>query len=106
MKVTVIGKSHLSGTSKKTGKPYDSTIVHVFYKKNGVDGLAAEAIWLDETYSLATVEVGWVCDVDRNSLDYLRSSFSLALHEKFRSCNFHQLTSSLAFSAALAASGV
>jgi hypothetical protein len=44
MKVTVIGKTHLSGNSKKTGKPYDSTVAHVTCKKNGVDGLAAESI--------------------------------------------------------------
>lgn len=29
MKITVYGKSHMKGTSKKTGNPYDLTVVHM-----------------------------------------------------------------------------
>ena len=39
MKVTVIGKERISGVSRKTGKPFDSCVAHVAYKKNGVDGM-------------------------------------------------------------------
>lgn len=34
MKVTVIGKEHVSCTSKKTGKPFSATVVHVHYIKS------------------------------------------------------------------------
>lgn len=74
MKVTVIGKSHLSGTSKKTGKPYDSTIVHVSCKKNGVDGLAAETIWLDaKSFPVENIAVGQPYNVDRDSSGFVIS---------------------------------
>jgi hypothetical protein len=72
MKVTVIGKTHLSGNSKKTGKPYDSTVAHVTCKKNGVDGLAAESIWLDaKTYPLEAIAIGKTYDCDRDSSGYI-----------------------------------
>ena len=44
MKVTVIGKEYASGTSKKTGKDFAATVVHVSHKKNGVDGTAVDSI--------------------------------------------------------------
>jgi hypothetical protein len=58
MKVNVIGKNHISGTSKKTGKPFDLNVVHITCKKNGVDGLAAENIMLDpKTYPIEGIQV-------------------------------------------------
>jgi len=42
MKVTVLGKEYASGTSKKTGKDFAATVVHVSHKKNGVDGLSVD----------------------------------------------------------------
>ena len=38
MKVTVMGKEYVSGTSKKTGKDFAANVVHVTHKKNGVEG--------------------------------------------------------------------
>lgn len=59
MKVTVVGKEHASGKSRKTGKEFDSNIVHVTNKKNGTDGLTVDSIWLDPAaYPLRSIEVG------------------------------------------------
>lgn len=72
MKVTVIGKEHVSGTSKKTGKPFSATVVHTSYKRNRVDGLAVEAVWLDDvTYPVESVKVGSVYDLDRDSRGFV-----------------------------------
>ena len=74
MKVKVLGKEYVSGTSKKTGKDFAGTVVHVSHKKNGVDGLAVEAIWLDPvSYPLSSVVVGAEYEVDRDNRGYLLS---------------------------------
>lgn len=72
MKVMVLGKEHMSGTSKKTGKPYDSNVVHVAYKKNGVEGQTVESVWLDPSFiALAHIDVGKVYDLDRDGRGYV-----------------------------------
>ena len=74
MKVMVIGKEYISGTSKKTGKPFEANLVHVSYKKNGVEGQAVEGIFLDpNTYPLSGIQVGKVYNVDRDNRGYLVS---------------------------------
>ena len=78
MKVTVIGKEYISGTSKKTGRPFEANLVHVSYKKNGVEGQAVEGIFLDpNTYPLSDIQVGKVYNVDRDNRGYL-VAFDLA----------------------------
>lgn len=47
MKIKIAGKQHLSGTSKKTGRPYDFNQVHYLGKSRGVEGLAALTLGLD-----------------------------------------------------------
>lgn len=37
MKVKIIGKTNLSGTSKKTGKDYNINMVYVTHKANALD---------------------------------------------------------------------
>lgn len=72
MKVTVVGKEHMSGTSKKSGKEYSNTIAHITYKKNGLDGLAADTVWLDDkTYPLASIQVGKTYDLDRDGRGFV-----------------------------------
>lgn len=41
MKIKVIGKKHVEGISKKTGKPFDFTEVHFLGKAPRVEGVAA-----------------------------------------------------------------
>jgi len=72
MKVTVIGKDHISGTSKKTGKPYDLNVVHITSKRNGVDGLAADQIMLDpKTYPLEGIQLGKAYNLDRDGRGFV-----------------------------------
>ncbi|MPM39040.1 hypothetical protein SDC9_85671 [bioreactor metagenome] len=67
MKVVVLGKEHLSGIGKKSGKPYDSNVVHIRFKQSGVDGEAVDSVWLDPAFiALAHIEVGATYDLDRD----------------------------------------
>ncbi len=47
MKINVIGKAHLHGTSKRTGAPYNFIQVHYNGPARGVVGLAAMTLSLD-----------------------------------------------------------
>lgn len=67
MKVQVMGITHLTGTSKKTGRLYDNTVVHVAYARNGVNGMAVETLWLNPSeYPADTITVGATYDLDRD----------------------------------------
>lgn len=59
MKVTVVGKEHKEGISKKTGNPYNSNLVHVTYPISGVEGQMVDTVWLDAvSYPLRSIEIG------------------------------------------------
>lgn len=59
MKVKVIGKAHLKGTSKKTGSPYDFIQIHYNGLAYGVEGQAALTANLDPAlYPFADVVIG------------------------------------------------
>ena len=78
MKVSVVGKEFVSGTSKRTGKDFASNVAYVTHKKNGVNGLAVYSIWLDPVqYPLDSIQIGKVYDVDRDQRGFL-ISFDLA----------------------------
>ena len=47
MRIKVIGKAHLKGTSKKTGNSYDFIQVHYLGKAPGVEGNAALTLNLE-----------------------------------------------------------
>ena len=65
MKIKVIGKAHLEGTSKKTGNPYNFNQLHYIGKARGVEGDAALTMSLDPTfYSYAAIIVGGEYDVE------------------------------------------
>lgn len=78
MKVNVIGKEFVSGTSRKTQKDFAANVVHVSYKKNGVEGNAVDSIWLDPaSYPLAGIQVGKLYDLDRDGRGFV-CSFEIA----------------------------
>lgn len=78
MKVTVIGKEYVSGTSKKTGKPFAANVVHISHKKNGVEGMAVDSVWLDPaSYPLPDIQVNKVYDIDRDGRGFI-CGFELA----------------------------
>ena len=59
MKIKVIGKAHLQGTSKKTGNAYNFIQIHYNGRARGVEGLAALTANLDPAlYPFADVVVG------------------------------------------------
>lgn len=47
MKIKVIGKAHLEGVGKRTGKEYNFNQVHYTGLDRGVEGLAALTLSLD-----------------------------------------------------------
>ena len=72
MKVTVMGKEYVSGTSKRTGKDFAANVVYVTHKKNGVEGVAVDSVWLDPaTYPLFDIQVGKVYDLDRDGRGFI-----------------------------------
>lgn len=72
MKVMVIGKEYVSGTSKKTGKEFAANVVHVSHNKNGVEGQAVDSIWLDPVqHPLSGIVVGKPYEVDRDGRGFI-----------------------------------
>ena len=72
MKIKVIGKAHLQGTSKKTGNPYDFIQVHYNGKARGVEGVAALTLSLDpRDYPFADVIVGGEYNVECDNRGYI-----------------------------------
>lgn len=72
MKVLVLGKEHVSGTSKKTCKAFDANVVHIAYKKSGVEGQMVESVWLDPSFiALAHIDVGKTYDLDRDGRGFV-----------------------------------
>ena len=72
MKVIVLGKENINGTSKKTGKEYNLNMIHITYKRNGVDGQAVDTVALDaNTYPIASIAVGKTYDLDRDGRGYV-----------------------------------
>lgn len=63
MKIHIIGKSHLEGVSKKTGRPYNFNQVHYNSPSRGVEGLAAMVQAIDPAIApIDMIRVG--CDYD------------------------------------------
>lgn len=47
MRIKVLGKAHLEGTSKKTGRDYNFNQIHYNAPARGVEGVAAKTLSLD-----------------------------------------------------------
>ena len=71
MKIRVIGKSHLSGTSKKMGNIYDFIQVHYNGTARGVEGTAALTLNLDPNdYPYDSIALNAVYNVDFDQRGY------------------------------------
>lgn len=67
MKVKVMGKAHLEGVSKKTGKPFNLNQVHFMAKARGVEGLSSERQFLDsKAYPYDQIVVGLEYNLERD----------------------------------------
>lgn len=65
MKITVIGKQHMEGTSKKTGNPYNFNQVHYNAPSRGVEGVAAKTLNLDPSMAnYGSIQVGGTYNVE------------------------------------------
>lgn len=59
MKIKVLGKAHVEGTSKKSGKDYNFNQVHYLGKDRDVEGQAALTMTLPpDEYPLSYIEIG------------------------------------------------
>lgn len=72
MVVHVVGKRHLSGTSRKSGKQFDNTVVYVTYKQSGVDGSAIDTLWLSPAdFPVESIILDSDYNVDRDSRGFI-----------------------------------
>ena len=72
MKIKVIGKAHLEGTSKKSGKPYNLNQIHYNAPARGVEGEAAQTIMVDAVaYPLGTIFVGSIYEIEFDRFGYV-----------------------------------
>lgn len=72
MKIKVIGKSHLEGTSRKTGRPYNFNQLHFTAPARGVEGVAAQVVSYDPAiFPLDRVEVGKSYELDLDLRGYV-----------------------------------
>lgn len=71
MKIKVIGKQHMEGTSKKTGQPYNFNTIHFNAPARGVDGVAAQTVNLDPAlYPFANVVIGGEYELEFDQRGY------------------------------------
>jgi len=71
MKITIYGKAHIEGTSKKSGRPYNLTVLHTLMPQRGVEGSAAKQIMVDYTqYPAERIAVGVDYNVEFDNTGY------------------------------------
>lgn len=71
MRIKVIGKAHLEGTSKKSGRDYNFNQVHYNGAARGVEGLAALTLSLDPgQVPYADIKVGEDYNVEFDNRGY------------------------------------
>lgn len=72
MKIKVLGKAHLEGTSKKTGKPYNFNQIHYVAPARGVTGYAACTQVLDPAlYPIDKIKVDGTYDIQFDNRGYV-----------------------------------
>ena len=71
MKITIQGKAHLEGVSRKTNKPFNFNQVHYLSPARGGEGMAAKTLNLDPAiYPLPTIQVGTEYHVEFDDRGY------------------------------------
>ena len=73
MKIKIIGKAHLKGTSKRTGNDYDFIQLHYNGKARGVEGQAALTLSLSpDDYPFDSIIVGSDYNVEFDNRGYIQ----------------------------------
>lgn len=68
MKIQVVGKKFLEGTSKKSGKPYKATLVSMIYPYGFYEGHKAEEVYISsELIDFKGVEIGGIYNLERDN---------------------------------------
>lgn len=71
MKITIHGKAHLEGVSKKSGKEYSFNQIHYLAPARGVEGVAAKTLNLDPVnFPLANIIVGREYEIQFDDTGY------------------------------------
>ncbi len=74
MKIKVIGKQHMEGTSKKTGQPYNFNSIHYNAPARGVEGLAAKQVNIDPAlFPYSQIILGCEFDLEFDEKGYVVS---------------------------------
>lgn len=76
----VLGIQHAVGTSKKTGLPYDSFVLHGITRRLGTGEVVTEAPWISPAeFDRSGVKVGDLVMVDRSGSVLVRDSYGDAV---------------------------
>lgn len=77
----VLGIQHAVGTSKKTGLPYDSYVLHGVSRRLGTGEVITEAPWISPAeFERSGVKVGDLIMVDRSGAVLVRDSYGDAVN--------------------------
>lgn len=77
----VLGIQHAQGTSKKTGIPYNSYVLHGISRRLGTGEIVTEAPWISPAeYERSGVKVGDLVMVDRSGAVLVRDSYGDAVN--------------------------
>jgi len=72
MKIKVLGKAHMEGTSKKSGNAYNFNQIHYLGKARGVEGQACLTANLDGfDYPYDRIEVGREYEMEFDNRGYV-----------------------------------
>lgn len=72
MKVRVVGKEKMEGTSKKTGNPYNGSLVHIAFAKPRCEGNGVESLFVDNSLAkYENIRVDKLYDLDRDGRGYI-----------------------------------
>lgn len=72
MKVKLIGKQHISGVSKKSGKPFDNNVAYIIKPDREVQGYVGDSVWLNPVeYPLENLVLDATYDLEYNNRGYV-----------------------------------
>lgn len=75
-KVNLVGKEYVSGTSRKTGKPFEMWVAYIEYPDRHVEGVKCENIVLNASIPSADLVVGATYELSYNKRGYV-DNFSI-----------------------------
>lgn len=72
MLVTVTARQHISGISKRTGKPFDNNIAHILRPDKDAEGRVGDTVWLNiDKYPLDKILLNTDYNLEYDSKGYV-----------------------------------